>query len=123
MHLAQVFGQPSAIVSGVVYLKLSLNHPHADRLDNGWLRLFRQCSAIRALHVSGKFAGNIALALNGVAGEMVAEVLPALELIHIVGQPVSCIEKFLTARRLSAHPVTIVEQKAEFDERVKSYVE
>jgi hypothetical protein len=120
LHLAQVFGQPSAIVSGVVHLKLSLNHPHADRHDNAWLRLFRQCSAIRALHVSGKFAGHIALALDGVAAEVVAEVLPALDLIYIVGQPVSCVEKFLAARRLSAHPVTIVEREAEFYERLNS---
>jgi hypothetical protein len=53
---------------------------------------------------------------------MVAEVLPVLDLIYLVDQPVTSVEKFLAARQLSGHPVTIVDTEAEFDERVKSYV-
>jgi hypothetical protein len=57
------------------------------------------------------------------------EVLPVLDSIYIVKQPVSCVEKFLAARRLSGHPVTVVETSAAFrksqvceDETISSQV-
>ena len=121
-HIAQLFSQPSAILSRVVHLKLSLDLDIADRHDDEWLHLLHPFSAIRTLHVSGKFAGHFALSLEGVNGEMVAEVLPVLDLIYLDGQPVSSVEKFLAARWLSAHPVTVVDTEVGFYERVKSYV-
>ena len=121
-RIAQVFSQPSAILSGVVYLELSLSQANADRHGNEWLRLLRQFSAIRTLHISGMCTRELALVLDDVTAETVAEVLPVLELICIDGQPVSCIEKFLAARRFSDQPVTIVETEAELYESFKPYV-
>src|SRR6266702_5181803 len=121
-RIAQVFSQPSAMLSRVVHLKLSLYLANADRHDDEWLHLLRQFSAVRTLHVSGEDAGHVALVLEDVTGEMVAEVLPVVDLICLDGQPVSSIEKFLAARQLSGHPVTIVDTEVEFYERVESHV-
>lgn len=117
-HVAHMFSQPSALLSDVVHLDLSLSWANADRQDDEWLHLFRQLSTIRTLFVFGLFPGRIALALNDCSAEMVAEVLPVLSVICIDGQPVSCIEKFIAARQLSGCPVTIVETH----ERLEAYV-
>jgi hypothetical protein len=53
----------------------------------------------------------IASALEGIDGEMAAGLLPALDLPYIEGWPVSSIDKFCTARRLSGHPVTVYENE------------
>ncbi|KAI9435967.1 hypothetical protein H4582DRAFT_1966508 [Lactarius indigo] len=120
-RIAQVFSQPSAMLSGVVHLKLSRPRAKADIRANEWQYLLRQFSAVRTLRVCRGFAEHVALALEDVTAEMVPEVLPVVDLIYLGGQPVSSVEKFLAARRLSGHPVTIVDTEAEFDERVKSY--
>jgi hypothetical protein len=69
------------------------------------------------------FSGRVASILEAVTGEMVAEVLPVLDFIYLDALPTSCVEKFLAARRISGHPVTVIDTEAEFEERVKSYVE
>jgi len=53
---------------------------------------------------------------------MVAEVLPSIDLIRLVGQPASSIEKFVAGRRLSGRPVTVIDSETEFYERLKFYV-
>ncbi|KAH8982471.1 hypothetical protein EDB86DRAFT_2834359 [Lactarius hatsudake] len=108
------------MLSRVIHIKLSYFRTKAG--DDEWLYLLRQFSAARTLHVGRKFAGPLALVLESLTGEMVAEVLPVLDLIYLDRQPVSALEKFLAARQLSGHPLTIVDTKAEFYERVKSYV-
>ncbi|KAH8999853.1 hypothetical protein EDB86DRAFT_2828133 [Lactarius hatsudake] len=108
------------MLSRVIHFKLSYFRTKAG--DDEWLYLLRQFSAARTLHVGRKFAGPLALVLESLTGEMVAEVLPVLDLIYLDRQPVSALEKFLAARQLSGHPLTIVDTKAEFYERVKSYV-
>jgi len=68
-------------------------------------------------------AGHVALALEDIAGETVAEVLLSLDSICLVDQPASSVKKFVAARQLSGRPVTVVEQKKiEFNNRFKSYV-
>jgi hypothetical protein len=76
---------------------------------------------VQTLHVSRDLAGHVALALEDIAGEMVAEVLPSLDLIYLPGQLASSVEKFVAARQLSDRPVTVL-TKTEFEERLKSYV-
>jgi hypothetical protein len=120
-YLIQLFGQPSALFSRVAHLKL-FRHRANDYQGDEWLHVLRRFSALRTLEVSGKLTEDIAYTLERIAEEMDADVLPVLDLIHIGDQPVSCIEKFLAARRLSGRPVTIVETRAEFNERVESYV-
>ena len=77
---------------------------------------------MRTLHVSDELAGYVALALEDIAWEIVAEVLLSLDLIYLEGQSASAIEKFVTARRLSDCPVTVVNTKMEFDEKLESYI-
>ena len=126
-HIAQVLSHLSAKLSHVVHLKLKVE-PEGRGLnstdDVEWLYLLHQFSTVRTLHVSQELAGHVALALEDVTAdsEMVYEVLPSLDLIRIVGQPASCIDKFSAARRLSGHPVTVIDTEAEFNENLESYV-
>jgi hypothetical protein len=118
----------SAKLSDVVHLKLKAEHKglqimSTDGVQVEWTHLLRQFFAAKTLHVSRELAGHIALALEDIiTSEMVEEVLPSLDLIRVVGQPASSIEKFTAARQLSGLPVTIVETETEFDERLESYV-
>ena len=81
-----------------------------------------QFSAVQTLYVSQELAGRVALALDATMAEMAIGVLPSLNLIHLVGQPVSSIETFIAARQLCGCPVTIIDTESEFDERVESYI-
>jgi len=123
-QIATVFSQPSATVSRVLHLKLAVHSPRtADCFNHDLLPLLRSFSTVRTLHVSRDFARHVALALENTTVEVVTDVFPVLDLIFLDGQPVSSVEKFLAARQLSGHPVTVIDTEAEFDERVKSYVE
>ncbi|KAI9437227.1 hypothetical protein H4582DRAFT_2153394, partial [Lactarius indigo] len=120
-RIAQVFSQPSAMLSRVVHLKLSQNWDNGSREGGEWLFLLRQFSAIRTLHVSRGFAKHVALALEVLTGEMVSEVLPVLDLIYLDDQPVPSVEKFIAERQLTGRPVTVVSTEADFYKRMKSY--
>ena len=122
-YIAQVFNQASAVVSRVAHLKLYRSEADAGYRFDDWLHLFRQFSAIQTLHISRLLSVHVASILEAVSGEMVAEVLPVLDYIYLADLPVSCVEKFLTARQISGHPVTIIDTEAEFNERVESYFE
>ncbi|KAH9055708.1 hypothetical protein EDB87DRAFT_1687908 [Lactarius vividus] len=119
-QMVQVFNQRSAMLSRVVHFKLSRFRIGTKRRQ--WLHLLRVFSAARTLHVAQEFARHFARVLESITGEMVAEVLPVLDLIYLEGQPASALEGFLAARQLSGHPPTIVDTEAKFYERVKSYV-
>ncbi|KAI9437232.1 hypothetical protein H4582DRAFT_2077629 [Lactarius indigo] len=119
-QMIQVFSQRSAMLSRVVHFKLSRFRTNASRHE--WVLLLRLFSAARTLYVAQEFAGRFARVLESIAGEMVAEVLPVLDLIYLENQQVSALERFLEARQLSGQPITIVDTKAKFYERVKSYV-
>ena len=124
-HIAQVLGHMSANLSNVIHLKLKVDQYgfHLRGTDDvEWVLLLNQFSTLQTLHVSRELAGYVALALEDIPAEMVDEVLPCLDLLCVAGQPASSIEKFTTARRLSDHPVTIVETETEFDERLESYI-
>ncbi|KAH8981992.1 hypothetical protein EDB86DRAFT_2834598 [Lactarius hatsudake] len=125
--MAHVLGQLSAALSDVAHLKLAElgGFRQLEGIDDvEWLRLFRQFPSVRTLHVSRRLAGHVALALEDITtdSEMVTELLPSLDLICVEGQPASSIEKFVTARRLSGHPVTVINTGTEFDRRLEPYV-
>jgi hypothetical protein len=125
-HITQVLGHMSAKLSNVVHLKLKVD-PEGLRLigtnDVEWRHLLHQFSSAKTLHVSQELAGHVSQALEDIAtAEMVDEVLMSLDLIRIIGQPASSLEKFTAARQLSGHPVTIIETEMGFDERLESYV-
>ena len=122
-HMAQVLRGFDATLSNVVHLQLKTEPEGLQLMDTDdveWL-LLRRFSAVRTLHVCQELAGHIALALEDITGDMVAKVLPHLDLICLAGRPAPNIEKFVGARLLSRYPVTVVETEKEF-ERLKSYV-
>ena len=97
-----------------------------DDLD--WLQLLRQLSSVQTLFVFNVIAGLISRALASVDVGTITETLPALQLLCIEEKEegeerrhTSSIHKFLAIRRDSGHPVTFVETKEEFEERLESY--
>ncbi|KAH9159300.1 hypothetical protein EDB89DRAFT_2237094 [Lactarius sanguifluus] len=117
-----VLSRFSAAFSNVGHLKLVAglrNDRQLEGMDDiEWLHLLRQFSTAQTLHVSPKLAGPVALALEDITAETVTEVLPSLDSICIEDQPASSIEKFVTARRVSGRPVTVVDTEMEL---LKSY--
>jgi hypothetical protein len=88
-----------------------------------WLLFLRLFPAVEKLHLSGDVVPYIASALEDITEEMLAEVMPALHLLWLDeenrtgdDEPVGSIERFLSLRRLSGHPVTVVNTQDEFDE-------
>ncbi|KAH9172867.1 hypothetical protein EDB89DRAFT_1905759 [Lactarius sanguifluus] len=125
-HIAQVLSHVSVKLSNVVHLTLDVVGTYLEQVegtdDVEWQHLLRQFPKVQTLHVSRRLAEHVALALEDGTGEMAAEVLPSLNLIYLAGQPASSIRKFLAARQLSDRPLTVLNTKMEFDERLKSYV-
>ena len=123
-HITQVLSHLSTKLSNVAHLKLKVE-PEGRQLtgadDVEWIRLLHQFSTIQTLHVSQELAGHVALALEDTTAELADEVLPSLNLIRVVGQPASSIEKFIASRQLSGRPVTFIDTEAEFDKRLESY--
>ena len=112
LHLAQILGQSRAMVSNVEDLFIDENDLQLDPGwddsvdDTDWLELLHPFTAVKKLQGSKQLAGHIALALDGVGREMIAEILPALISLSLEDQQVKSVEKFLDARQLSGHPVT-----------------
>ena len=126
-HMAQVLSQFSATLSNVVHLKLEGNQVDREGTDGvEWLYLLHQFSTVRTLYIPWTFARHVALALEDITVEMATEVLSTLDLIYLEAprrpQPASSVEKFVAVRRLSGRPVTVVDTKTEFHERLESYV-
>jgi hypothetical protein len=125
-NIAHSFHRFSSTLSNLVHLKLVVEPKEGRQLegtdDLEWLVLLRQFSTIQSLYVSHDLAKPIALALENVSVEMVAEFLPSLDLIYFEGRPASSVEKFVAARQLSGRPVTVVDTKTEFDDRLESSV-
>ena len=126
-HIAQVLTQLSATLSDVVHLKLKVQLKEDRQLEDTddveWLHLLYQFSTVQMLYVSQQLAGlvQVTLSLEEITEDMVADVLPSLDLIYLEGQPASTVEKFVIARRHSDHPVTVLDTQLEFDERLQSY--
>ena len=112
-HLGRILAQSPALVSNVGHLSIDeddLQPGWQDDMDDAdWLELLRPFTAVKMLHGSEQLAGHIALALDDVSGEMVAEVLPALQSLWLDDQPVKSVEPFIAVRRLSGHPITFID--------------
>ncbi|KAH9165185.1 hypothetical protein EDB89DRAFT_336496 [Lactarius sanguifluus] len=108
-HLAQILGQSPVMVSNVDRLSIDeddLQSGWQDYIDDTkWLQLLRPFTAVKTLHGSEQLGGHIALALDDISGEMVAEVLPALDSLWLDDQPAGSVEQFIAVRRVSGHPV------------------
>ena len=77
-----------------------------------WLEIFHPFTAVKDLYLSKEFAPSIAAALQELVGGRTAEVLPILQNIYLEGLKPSGpiqegIQKFVAARQLSSHPITV----------------
>jgi hypothetical protein len=127
-HLAQALNQISAVLSNVVHFAIGYNSncdsvsPDPEGMDDiEWLQLLLPFSSVKTLFVSREFAGHISRSLEYIAAVMATEVLPALEMLCLEDHTVSSIHEFIAIRRESGHPVTIVDTKRAFMERIWLY--
>jgi hypothetical protein len=88
--------------------------PHwQDDVENTlWLELLHPFAAVKNLYLCGKIVAHIAPALQEFVGGRTTELLPTLENIFLEGLQRSGplhegIEKFVTARQLTSHPVAV----------------
>ena len=121
-HIAEVLSHFSPTLSSVVHLKLNTEDHQSGSTSVEWVYFLRQFSTVRTLHVPWILADQFTVALTEIPEEMVAEVLPSLDLMYLGGKPVRIVEKFIAARRLSDNPVTVLDTLKEFEERLESYV-
>jgi hypothetical protein len=121
-HVFQVISQFSTLLSNVRHFSVDFLGRILERTPTN-LDLAQFLVAFSALQTVDLYGDHkcIAPALEGIDGEMAAGLLPALDLLYIEGRPVSSVDKFCTARRLSGHPVTVVKTHREFMERRKKY--
>jgi hypothetical protein len=121
-HISQVLNQFSTMFSNVRHLSIESSSQCRDIpfTDLDWVQIFVAFNTLQTLLVFGDDVGHIALALEDKGGEMAAELLPALELLCVAGEPESSVARFCAVPRLSG-PVTFVKTGREFDERLKSY--
>ena len=125
-HLALALNQISAptVLSNILHLAIdshSISPDTEDMDDIEWLQLLRPFSSVQTLFVSEKFAGHVSRSLENTAATMANEVLPALDMLCLEDQPMTFAHKFIAARWESGHPVTTVDTKRAFQERLKSY--
>jgi len=85
-----------------------------DDIENSqWLELFLSFSCVTNLVLGHKLAQLVAPTLQELTGERVTEVLPALQNLFLKpsarsGPIQDAIAQFVTARRLSGHPVAVL---------------
>ena len=92
-------------------------HPYSQHYYNNhnnteWLDLLLPFTAVKNLYLSKLFSTRIALVLQELTGERTTEVLPALQNVFLEGfQPSEPVEegiaRFISARQLINHPVSI----------------
>jgi len=114
----QIFTQLSPLLSSVKTLSIG-KYPSSpaeeeDILEDSipWLEFFRPFSGAWSVRITERLAPDVALALGGVADDMVSEVLPGLITLFLEGHsnyPFAreAAERFIAARRLSGHRVDL----------------
>ncbi|KAN0135852.1 hypothetical protein V8E53_006304 [Lactarius tabidus] len=115
--LARLLRRCSAVLSNVGHLSVDLRNmqPSWPGMDNvEWLELLGRFTAMETLFIAPPIAGYIANALEHVAIEMAPEILPALRLLCLEDEPLGRVQGFISARQLSAHPLTVANQRNEF---------
>ena len=126
-HLAQALNQISAatVLSHILHFSIdseSINRDPEDIMEDiEWMQLLRPFSSVQTLFVSKELAAHISRSLENTGSMMATEVLPALDMLCLEDQPMTFAHKFIAARWESGHPVTTVDTKRAFQERLKSY--
>jgi hypothetical protein len=127
-HMSRALNQISAtsILSNMVHLaidssKISTEPEGMDDID--WLQLLRPFSSVQTLFVSKEFAGQVSRSLDDIPEVMATELLPALDMLCLEDQPVSSAHMFIATRGESGRPVTTVNTRKAFKERIISYLD
>jgi hypothetical protein len=117
--VAPVVSQISVMLSNVDCLSINSVHRGAVGQGDGirWLEFLRTFTSVKALIVDESLSRHIPLALKKVTEDRAAEVLPALELLCLNGEPVASLEAFLAAHQNVGRPVTVINDETEFQER------
>jgi hypothetical protein len=95
---------------------------------NQWLELLRPFSGVKHLYICSGFIRSIAPALQDLVGERVTEVLPALQTLFLDKMlspkldPEVIFGKFVAARELASHPITISLWQSEFNSNPMPYI-
>jgi hypothetical protein len=127
--VSQVLSQFPVTLSNVVHLQIKCTpEKYPSVYDSlswivSWFDLFRQFSAMQTLLVPGQVSAFVANILGrpSITEVMMTEGLPSLELLCLE-EPCRSVDKFIAARQLSGHPVTVVNTIKEFRERLESYM-
>jgi hypothetical protein len=94
------------------------DHDIDDIESNQWVEFLHPFTSVKRLYTSSKSTPIIALALKELFGEMVTEVLPALQTLFLKGIPSKpvqeAIDKFVSARQFSSHPIAVSLEKTAF---------
>jgi hypothetical protein len=110
---------PQDFISAVEHLYVvdnrSWGRDDNDTESSQWLELFHAFLTAKELYLSREFAPHIALTLQELVGERVAEVLPALQSLFIEGSPGTLqlrivqesIGQFVAARQLTGNPFAV----------------
>ncbi|KAH9169000.1 hypothetical protein EDB89DRAFT_2073419 [Lactarius sanguifluus] len=120
--VVHVLGELVAMTSKVDHLQVSFSPP-SNPIQVGqegeWLPLLHLFSAVEVLEVSGGSAGCIAAALEDTAEETPTILLPELQLLWL--EDCKKPERFLSSHQLSGRPITIVDTRDEFVERLNAH--
>jgi len=109
---------PQSLILTVEGLKIDgFNSIWLGRQDNVeftslWQDLLRPFTAVKDLYLGSEIAPHVALALQGLIGESVTELFPALQNIFLKepypsGRVPEGIEQFVAARQLTSHPISV----------------
>jgi hypothetical protein len=87
-----------------------------DVESNQWLEVFYPFTAVKYLYIPSEFTPRIAPVLQGLVGERVADVLPALQTLFLEeplpsGHVEEAIGQFVAARRLAGYPISVSHYK------------
>jgi hypothetical protein len=83
----------------------NINKPQYDIENMQWLEKFQPFSAVKNLYLSKEYAPYISPALQELVGGTLQNIL--LERLEQLGPILEGIQKFVAARKLSGHPITI----------------
>ena len=110
---------PQALILMVEHLYIlhgpdPLNWDHLDdeTENDRWLELLSPFTSVKCLYIQEAFDDDLTPVLQGLVGERVSEVLPALQTLFLEdpredGRFREAIEPFVSARQLSGHPIVV----------------
>ena len=87
-----------------------------DVESSQWLEVFHPFTAVKYLYIPSELTPRIAPVLQGLVGERVADVLPALQTLFLEeplpsGHVQEAIGQFVAARRVAGHPISVSHYK------------